>query len=93
MPVLGIALRSGTCHQGIHVHHCSLLVDIPTHAFLPQEVLELVEIRLTEIAARWEDGRLSALGLAPQEVAHLVRALFEDTPARRALLTALGKAR
>ncbi|RMZ55217.1 hypothetical protein APUTEX25_005495, partial [Auxenochlorella protothecoides] len=57
------------------------------------EVLELVEIRLTEIAARWEDGRLSALGLAPQEVAHLVRALFEDTPARRALLTALGKAR
>uniref|UniRef100_A0A1D1ZQQ3 ZW10 C-terminal helical domain-containing protein n=1 Tax=Auxenochlorella protothecoides TaxID=3075 RepID=A0A1D1ZQQ3_AUXPR len=58
-----------------------------------KEVLELVEIRLTEIAARWEDGRLSALGLAPQEVAHLVRALFEDTPARRALLTALGKAR
>lgn len=51
-----------------------------------------MEIRLSEIAERWEDGRLSALGLKAGEVACLVRALFEDTAPRRSLLTALARA-
>lgn len=50
-----------------------------------------MEIRLSEIAERWEDGRFSALGLKPDEVAHLVQALFEDTGPRRALLASLAR--
>ena len=57
-----------------------------------QEILNIMEIRLSEIAERWEDGRLSALGLKAGEVASLVRALFEDTAPRRSLLTALARA-
>lgn len=56
-----------------------------------QEVLDLMEIRLQEISDRWDDGRLSAMGLSAPEVASLVRALFEDTTARRALLAKLSK--
>ncbi|KDD73069.1 hypothetical protein H632_c2569p1 [Helicosporidium sp. ATCC 50920] len=58
-----------------------------------KELLELLDIRLVVIRERWEEGRLAALGFAPQEVAHLVRALFEDTEMREDFLHLLDRER
>lgn len=54
-----------------------------------RELSELLDIRLVEIRRRWQDGRLQAIGFSAQEVAHLVRSLFESTDLRRDFLLLL----
>lgn len=56
-----------------------------------RQVCELMDVRLVEIRRRWDSGTLAAAGLSAGDVAHLVRALFEDTPPRRDLLRHLER--
>ena len=78
-----MAAAVGTCLCLLFV----ILAAAPADSWqMFQEVLELMDVRLVEIEDRWESGRLQTCGFESQEVLHLVRALFEDTEARRRVL-------
>jgi hypothetical protein len=50
----------------------------------------LLDARLADIPALWEDGALSEAGLEAAEVAHLVRAVFAPSEHRVDALRRLG---
>lgn len=63
---------------------------MPSEWMRLKEITELLDIPSREIARRWQSGKLTEAGLSKDQVQHLVRALFEDTPHRRETLDIIG---
>ena len=51
-----------------------------------QAILEIMSARLGAIRSMWEEEKLKRKGLTASEVVHLIRALFEETDLRDAVI-------
>ena len=83
------AAQWADCGRGAAPGGGSLPVEAPQAARV-RALAMLLDARLADIPALWEDGALSEAGLEAAEVAHLVRAVFAPSEHRVDALRRLG---